>query len=439
MPLTIPTDLARRCTRAAFLLVGLGATSATHAAAGYFVLGYGPYAHQSAGASTAVGFDAFVGASNPAKLPYVGTRLDLGLLAFMPYRKVSRTGSGTPYDFESKSRNDLFIVPDGAYTRRIDDTWAWGVTLYGNGGLNTEYHETTRIPGSSATQRCGQRPGNFLGGCGEVGFDLLQLIVAPSLSMRINETHSFGVTPLLAYQQIRVYGLQAFQDLSREPDKVTNKGYEHAFGAGVRIGWLGRIRPWLDLGATYATKVYMEDFDEYRGLLAGGNFDIPSNFTLGLALKNQDVTLALELHRIFFGSVPELGNGGLNSLQDPVGKPLGDEDGSGFNWKHQTNYRVALTWHATPRLDLRAGFAYGRVPQADSSSNTATFTMLAPNPALNLTAGFSYQQSPTTELHLAIGTYRRGDYRGNSAIFDGATEKVEPRVETIYLAWSRRW
>ena len=424
---------------AALLWASLGAAPCAHAAAGYFVLGYGPYAHQSAGASTAVGYDAFVGASNPAKLPYVGTRLDLGVLAFMPYRKVSRTGSGTPYDFESKSRNDLFIVPDGAYTRRIDDTWAWGVTLYGNGGLNTEYHETTRIPGTNANPtRCGDRPGNFFGGCGEVGFDLLQLIVAPSLSMRVNEVHSFGITPLLAYQQIRVYGLQAFEAISREPDKVTNKGYEHAFGAGVRVGWLGRVTPWLDLGATYATKVYMQDFKEYRGLLAGGNFDIPSNFTLGAAFKNEDVTLALELHRIFFGDIPQLGNGVLNSLTDPQ-KPLGDKDGSGFNWKHQTNYRVALTWHATPRLDLRTGFAYGRLPQADSSANTASYSMLAPNPALNLTAGFSYQQSKSTELHLAIGTYRRGDYRGKSAVFDGATEKVEPRVETLYLAWSRRW
>jgi hypothetical protein len=147
----------------------------------------------------------------------------------------------------------------------------------------------------------------------------------------------------------------------------------------MRIGWLGRIAPRMDLGATYATKVYMQDFDECRGLLAGGNFDIPSNFTLGAAFENEDVTLALELHRSFFGNVPELGNGGLNSVEDPAGKPLGDELGSGFNWKHQANYRMALIWHATPRLDVRTGFAYGRVPQVDSSANTATFTMLAPS------------------------------------------------------------
>lgn len=434
-------SFARSATSACALsLLLLAAPADVDAAAGYFVLGYGPYAHQSGGASAAVGFDAFVGATNPAKLPHVGTRLDLGVLAFMPYRRITRTGSDTPYDIQSKSRNDLFIVPDGAYARRIDETWSWGVTLYGNGGLNTEYHETTGVPGSSfVPERCGDRPGNFFGGCGEVGFDLLQLVIAPTLAMRVDDVHSIGVAPLLAYQQLRAYGLQAFQALSRDPDKVTNNGYEGAYGAGVRVGWLGRLRPWLDAGATYATKVYMEDFHEYRGLLAGGNFDIPANFSVGLALKDEHVTLALEVHRIYFGNVPALANGVLNTLQDPGGKPLGDKQGSGFNWEHQTNYRVALIWHATPCLDIRAGFAYGRVPQADDSTNTASFTMLAPNPALNLTAGFSYQTSATTELHVAIGTYRRGEYEGDSALFEGAREKAEPHVETVYLAWTRRW
>ncbi|MCC2657053.1 MAG: long-chain fatty acid transport protein [Panacagrimonas sp.] len=431
--------IARPAGLAAFLLLPLVMAPCAQAAAGYFVLGYGPYAHQSAGASAAVGFDAFVGATNPAKLPYVGTRLDLGMLAFMPYRRITRTGSETPFDIQSKSRNDLFIVPDGAYARRIDPTWSWGVTLYGNGGLNTEYHETTNVPGTNANpERCKNRPGNFFGGCGEAGFDLLQLVVAPTLAARVNDVHSFGVTPLLAYQQMRVYGLQAFEAISRDADKVTNNGYEGAYGSGVRVGWLGRLTPWFDLGATYATKIYMQDFHEYRGLLAGGSFDIPANFSVGMALKDQDVTLALEVHRIFFGNVPALANGELNSLTDPT-TPLGDKQGSGFNWHHQTNYRMALMWHATPRLDLRAGFAYGRVPQADSSNNTVTFSMLAPNPALNLTAGFSYQLSPRTEVHFAYGSYRRGEYQGRSAIFQGASEKAEPRVETIYLAWSRHW
>jgi len=414
--------------------------NAAHAAAGYFVLGYGPYAHQSAGTSTAVGFDAYAGATNPAKLSEAGTRLDLGVLTFMPYRRITRTGSNSEFDIQSKSGNDLFVVPDGAYARRINDTWSWGVTLYGNGGLNTEYHESTGVEGTNANpERCGTRPGNFFRGCGEVGFDLLQLVVAPTVSFRPSARHSFGIAPLLAFQQIRVYGLQAFEGVSRDPAHVSNQGYDGALGAGVRFGWLGHVTPWMDLGATYATRVYMQDFDEYRGLLAGGNFNIPDNFSVGFALKDENLTLAGDVHRIFWGHVPALANGVLETLADPVNRPLGDKHGSGFNWQHQTNYRLALIWHATTRLDLRAGFAYGRVPQADSSTNTASFTMLAPNPALNLTAGFSYRPEASTEFHFAYGAYRRGEYEGDSALFPGAKERAEPRVDTIYIAWSRKW
>lgn len=422
-------------------IAGAMTTLTAQAAGGYFVLGYGPYAGQSAGTSTAVGFDTFSGASNPAKLSAAGNRVDVGLLIFSPYRRASRTGAtgdAEIYNFTSKSRNDLFLIPDGGYARQLDDRWAVGVTVYGNGGLNTEYHETTGVPGSNLNPaRCGDRPGNFLGGCGEVGFDLTQLIVAPTLSYRVGQGHSLGISPLLTYQQLRVYGLQAFEGLSRFPDDVTNNGYEKAFGLGVRIGWLGQIRPWLDLGAAYASRVYMEDFEEYRGLFAGGGFDIPANFSLGFALKDENLTLAFDLQRIYFGAVPALGNGVLDTLLDPQGKPLGSKNGSGFNWRNQTNYRTTLIWHATPRLDLRAGFAYARLAQADSSANTGQFLALAPNPALNMTAGFSYRPTPATELHFAYGRYLRGEYRGDSALFPGATEGVEPRVDTIYLGWSR--
>lgn len=426
--------------RAALLALAVFATSEAQTAGGYFVLGYGPYAAQSAGTSTAVGLDTFFGASNPAKLSAVGDRVDLGLLIFMPYREASRTGTNTPYDFQTKSRNELFFIPDGGYARQIDERWAWGFTVYGNGGLNTEYHETTGVAGSNANpSSCGNRPGNFYGGCGELGFDLTQLVVAPTLSYRVAPGHSFGISPLLAYQQIRVYGLQAFQPLSKYPDDVTNQGYDKAFGAGVRVGWFGQVRPWLDLGAAYATRIYMQDFDEYRGLLAGGNFDIPANFSLGLALKDDKVTLAVDLQRIYFGQVRALGNGVLDTLQDPQGKPLGSEEGSGFNWRNRTNYRMALIVHATPRLDVRVGAAYSRLAQADTTADTAGLAALTPNPCLNLTAGFSWRWRDHSELHFAYGRYARGEYEGDSALFPGATEKIDPRVDTIYLGWTKTW
>jgi long-chain fatty acid transport protein len=412
-----------------------------HAGGGYFVLGYGPYAHQTAGTVTATGMDAFVGASNPGKLNSVGDRLDLGVLLFHPYRKVARSGSGTPFDFASKSENDWYVIPDGGYAKKIDESWAWGVTVYGNGGLNTEYHGDTGVAGTNFNPaRCGNRPGNFFGGCGEIGFDLMQLVVAPTLSYRLTPKHSFGFSPQFGFQQFRAYGLQAFEPGSKYPGNVSNKGYERSFGAGVRVGWFGELLPWLDMGASYATKIYFEPFDEYRGLLADkGHFDIPANFAVGLALKDENVVLAMEVQRIFYGDIPALANGVTDTPRDPVDSRYGDRHGSGFNWRNQTIYRASLTVHATPRLDVRTGFAYGRQGQADGSVDSASFNMFTPNPRLQMNIGFSYRWRPDTELHLAYGRYMRAEYEGPSVIFNGAKEKVSPHVDTLYMAWSLRW
>lgn len=431
---------------AALLVLASLAASEAQAGGGYFVLGYGPYAGQSAGTSTAVGLDTFFGASNPGKLGAVGNRVDLGVLLFNPYRKAERSGSGTPYDFSTTSKNDIFVIPDGGYAHRIDDTWAWGVTLYGNGGLNTEYHGDTGIPGTNANPaRCGNRPGNFLGGCGEVGFDLLQLIVAPTLSYSVSPKHSFGISPLLTYQQFRAYGLQAFEAFSEHGSDVSNKGYEHAFGAGVRVGWFGRPYSWLDLGAAYSSRIYMQPFDEYRGLIAdGGRFDIPANFSVGLALKDEHLTFAVDIQRIYFGEIPALGNAVTDSLPPTPKGALGSKEGSGFNWRDRTNYRGVLAWHATPKLDLRFGYAYGHITQADSSAGTGGLSVLAPNPAGNITTGFSYRWKPNTELNLALGRYINGIYSGASAPpfqgpGGGGRDKISPHVNTMYLAWSRTW
>ena len=65
---------------------------------------------------------------------------------------------------------------------------------------------------------------------------------------------------------------------------MTNNGYDSSVGWGVRLGYTGQDHPDCTLGATWASKTYMGEFDKYRGLFAEqGDFDIPSNFGVGLA------------------------------------------------------------------------------------------------------------------------------------------------------------
>ena len=103
------------------------------------MLGNGPVSWQTAGAVTAVAEDAFAGASNPGKLTASGYRLDLSMVFINPNRKIKRTGataSDSIYNFSSQSANSLFLVPELAYSRQVNDKLAIGLTTYATGGLN---------------------------------------------------------------------------------------------------------------------------------------------------------------------------------------------------------------------------------------------------------------------------------------------------------------
>ena len=70
------------------------------------------------------------------------------------------------YDLTSTSRNSFYALPEAGYVQRINDSLRWGVTVYGNGGLNTEYRENNGVPGSNlAPAVCHDKPANFLLGC----------------------------------------------------------------------------------------------------------------------------------------------------------------------------------------------------------------------------------------------------------------------------------
>ncbi len=410
------------------------------AAGGYFSLGYGHISKQTSGAVTAVAGDVYAGASNPAKLTTVGNQFEAGIEFFNPHRRVTRTGatgSSAIYNFSSKSKNSLFLIPEFAYSRQINDKYTIGISAYANGGLNSEYTTTTDIPGTNGNPgACGTKPGNFFLGCDEAGFDLMQLIVAPTIAWEFTPGHSIGVAPLFALQRFEAYGLHAFAPLSQFPTKFTNNGHDIALGAGVRVGWYGEVSPWLSLGVAYSSKIYMQEFDKYKGLFAEGSFDIPENYSIGVAIKpNKEWMIALDVQRIEFSEVKSLGNSLLNSLTP--GSPLiGSADGSGFGWqRNQTNYRLGLTYHASPRLTLRAGYAYGQRPN-DNDINATSFSMLTPNPIHNASLGLSWKTKRGNQLHVGFEHYFRGEYSGPSALFPGSTESLVPYVNILHIAWT---
>jgi long-chain fatty acid transport protein len=390
------------------------------------------------GVSTALADDSFGGANNPASMVWAGSRLDIGLDWFRPIRDAQRTDAGfTTLNGSVDSNSKNFLIPELGYNQLVRNDLSLGVSVYGNGGMNTNYPQ--------GNFNCGAGPANMLCGSGSLGVNLTQLIVAPTVSFKLNAQHSVGASVLLGYQRFSAYGLQAFDNapgfppFTGAPGSVTNRGADNAFGAGLRVGYMGRLSDAFSIGASYSSKVYMSKFKKYAGLFAdGGDFDIPSNYSLGVAfMPNAAWTIALDYVRINYGGVSSVGNASL-----PVA-PLGAANGPGFGWSDINVWKLGAVWRMNDRLTLRAGYNRGDNP---IHSADVTFNILAPGVVTeHYTLGFTLATSPQSELTGALMVAPRQTVSGAS-LFNGVlgagaagNETIGMRQTSLGLAWSRKF
>ena len=415
-------------------LCGLGmllAALPTSATNGYFPHGYGLKGKGMAGVSTALAQDSFGGANNPASMVWVGNRLDLGLEWFRPTRGAERSGAGFPTLTGSvESGKPNFFIPEAGFNYMLRSDLSLGVTVYGNGGMNTDYPQ--------GSFDCGGGPANMLCGAGRLGVDLIQLVVAPTVAYKLNAQHSVGASLLLGYQQFKANGLQAFDNppgfppFTGAPGSVTNNGYDSASGTGVRVGWQGRVSDMVTLGASYSTKIRMGRFNKYRGLFAqNGDFDIPANYSLGVAfMPNPRWTYAADFSRIEYSKIQAVGN----SSSIPL--PLGSEGGPGFGWRDVSVIKLGVAYQFNDSLILRAGFNRGTNPVRPEA---VTFNIVAPGvPRNHVTLGFTYAPDKDNEITGAFMVAPRESVSGASPLF-GGTEKLSMRQMSIGLAWARKF
>jgi long-chain fatty acid transport protein len=338
--MTKSTKLSRTSLLSILGLTALAGASA-HATDGYFDYGYGVQSKGIGGAGVAFPQDALAPAANPAGAAFLDDRFDIGLSYLRPDRSVSVGGTQTSGDGVEN-----FYIPEIGFKRALADKWDFDLAIYGNGGMNTDY---TGLPVPF--------------GPGHVGVDLEQLFAAPTIAYKINDKNAIGIDPIFALQRFRAYGLEYFG--------VGNNGYDYSYGGGVRIGYTSKLADWLTVGATYQSRIFTTKLDKYDNLFAEqGSFDIPSNFGLGVAVEPQkQVTLALDVERIFYSDVNAVGDSGQ------VQAPLGSNHGPGFGWRDVTAVKTGIAYDVTKSLTLRVGYNYSTQPIPDSQT---FFNVLAP-------------------------------------------------------------
>lgn len=348
---------------------------------GYFSHGYGMKAKGMGGAGVAYPQDALAAATNPAGMAFVGDRLDVGVDYFRPIREATISGTGfSDGTFESNENN--FFIPEFGYNSMLNPNWSLGVSVYGNGGMNTSY---PNIPLFDAS------------GTYEAGVNLEQLIVAPTLAFKPTPTQAIGISLNLLAQRFEARGLQNFtapvgspQQMSVDPTHVTDNGESYSYGAGVRVGWTGQVTPRLSLGVTYASEIQASEMDEYSGLFPEqGSFDLPASYAVGLAFKaTPKLNIAFDVERIEYSKVSVTGNP-IESLF--AGNLLGSDEGPGWGWTDQTVYKLGIDYAWSPKTVVRAGWNYGEAPIPEDQ---VMFNIISP---------------ATVEHHLTLGaTYRLG-------------------------------
>ncbi len=414
------------------LLTTLLATSSAWATNGYFAHGYSAKEKGRAGTGVARGVDSLASANNPANLLDVGDRIEAGAAFFMPFRSYEVTGGPSlPNGFSPviggfpgcaqpgvqpcqipfsmgpgkvESDSELFLIPSFGYSKQLSDTMAWGVAVYGNGGMNTDYQGGTATLFNPATNSIVTAPGTF--GDGKAGVDLIQLFINTSIAYKANDQLALGGGLIVAIQAFEALGLGPFANNTLDASKLTNNGHEMSSGIGIKLGATYHLNDNFSIGLSYQSKIDMGELDDYSGLFAeGGGFDIPSTYIVGFVWDTSETsTFFFDLQEISYSDVKAIANGIMpllngscndalnNFLFSGVQGPatgsgcLGGDNGAGFGWDDVTVYKLGYEWGPADN-QWRVGYSTTEQPIASGELN---FNLLAPGVVEDhFTAGYT--------------------------------------------------
>ena len=179
-----------------------------------------------------------------------------------------------------------------------------------------------------------------------------------------------------------------------------------------------------------------------QGLFAEqGDFDIPSNFGVGIAVKmTPATTVAFDVQEILYGDVAAIANKGPTADQFfgafasvlRTGAPysgagsLGTDAGWGFGWEDTTVFKLGVNHELNSQWTVRGGLNYSTAT-IDADQNL--FNILAPGIVQkHVAVGFTYMPSQYSEISM---TYMHA-FREDQAYTFTATPAMGPFAGANY-------
>jgi len=396
---------------------------------GYFTHGVSTAEKGLAGAGAAYSQDTLAAGNNPAGMVWQGNRYDVGAALFAPMRSYTVTGTpaGPPafglQEGTVDSENEAFIIPQFGRNWMLDADSSIGLSIYGNGGMNTEYTGT---------------PGTFYDGT--AGVDLAQLFFATTYSAKLSENSSYGISAIIAYQRFEAKGLSNFAPFSTDPANLTNNGHDGSTGIGLRLGFQTAVAPGIRIGLAYQPKIDMSEFDDYAGLFAEqGDFDIPSNFTIGAAFDvGETGVFVIDFQQINYEDVASVSNP-ISNLQTncPGSGCLGGDDGGGFGWQDMQIVKIGYQWQSGHDWTWRVGYSTGDQPIPEGE---VLFNILAPGVMEDhFTFGFTRQLDNKSSLNFAAMYAPSVSVKGANAFQPSppfGSQEIELEMDQYELAFT---
>ena len=441
----------------------IGSSPFALATNGYFSHGVGTKNKGMAGAGTAAPEEAIATAVNPASAVIMGDKFETGLSIFSPRRAYTATaslanGQGGAFTInpgEVESDSDFFPIP---YIAR---TWAWkedkalGLSIYGRGGMNTDYRtgSATFDPDGPGPAPVMSLPGAY--GGGNAGVNLMQLFTDLSYSQK-NGDLSWGVAAVLAAQAFRGKGFASFtpytetfaaSDGTAFPDSLTNNSHDYAYGAGFKLGFIWQATDTFNLSLSYQSRIEMSEFGDYSDLFAqNGGFDVPESIRAGASLRfGNGNSLHYDIEHTSFSSIPSVGNPIANLFACPTAGAggtnlsgcLGGANGAGFGWDDMTTHKIGYQWRYPAISDwtFRVGYSHGSQP---IESSQVLFNMMAPGVIeQHITTGFTHVLDSGKEYSMSIMYAPEKKVTGPNP-FD-PTQQIELKMHQFEVEFGYSW
>ena len=338
--------------------MGLGLPGLSHATNGMLMEAYGPVAAGLGGAALAYDNGGAAMANNPATLALMapGSRIDLMLGHVGP--DVSATGMGT-------SRADSFSMPAFGYVRKQGD-WTYGVGIYGQGGMGTEYAS---------------------GDMAQVGVGRVIFPLAWNAGERLTVGGSVDVVWA---------GMDLVADINGSPttkeidfrDGSDFTGAAKGYSLAAKLGFTYKLDDTFTVGGVYQSAGNLPKLKGDGYTVEG--FDMPAVVGLGFAWQANDrLMVAADVKSLLWGD-------SMNTvtIRGPGGLVVPFQQ----DWDNQTVLSLGLAYKFSDAFTGRVGYNHGKNPIPDAYVNVL-WPAIAED---HYTAGFGYALSRGTEINFGL-------------------------------------